>query len=297
MLPNLFYLTLFIRFIIIFQFFKSIICSNNHLWSYEKCKKYLDSLNIICNSISKTKNGKELCKSWKINNLMDINFIPKECQNKQYSLKLSVTNSIMNDKENSNTKNKKEYLIDLSNIKHNNLVKEKELFPKCLNIFQKYNKMCELSSKDKKINNFCNDLKKKNITKLCNDLINNIENNVNDLIGKKYSNINQKKLNINFEILENLGDIEIEKITENANDDFIEEEKNIFLKDEDKKIYDDNNTKNKIVKSYFEIDKEYDENYDNDEELENGFNLDGKDCVEYGLKSIDEDILICTKYE
>lgn len=38
------------------------------------------------------------------------------------------------------------------------------------------------------------------------------------------------------------------------------------------------------------------EDYD-DNELENYYNNSKKDCVEYGLKSLEENIIVCTKYE
>ena len=50
-------------------------------------------------------------------------------------------------------------------------------------------------------------------------------------------------------------------------------------------------------KSYLNTAKRKNKNDDCDEELEKYFNNSGKDCVEYGLKSLKEDIIVCTKYE
>ena len=56
--------------------------------------------------------------------------------------------------------------------------------------------------------------------------------------------------------------------------------------------------KNKEKFTYFDLDENNDQNIkfieqENDIELKNN----GKDCVEYGLKSIDNDIIVCLKYE
>ncbi len=59
-------------------------------------------------------------------------------------------------------------------------------------------------------------------------------------------------------------------------------------------------TKTHKKKKYFETEEKRNmnriEDYD-DNELENYYNNSKKDCVEYGLKSLDENILVCTKYE
>ena len=61
------------------------------------------------------------------------------------------------------------------------------------------------------------------------------------------------------------------------------------------KIKDKNNIHEKESdegKSYFNI-----INKDEDNELENYYINSRKDCVEYGLRSLKEDYIVCTKYE
>ena len=61
------------------------------------------------------------------------------------------------------------------------------------------------------------------------------------------------------------------------------------------KIKDKNNLNEKesdVEKSYFNI-----KNKDEDNELENYYINSRKDCVEYGLKSLKEEYIVCLKYE
>ena len=69
-----------------------------------------------------------------------------------------------------------------------------------------------------------------------------------------------------------------------------------------KNIYEYKNNNNE-EKSYFPKSNKYNENGyikkfdDYDNELEDYYLKSKKDCIEYGLKSLKEDIIICTKYE
>ena len=64
-----------------------------------------------------------------------------------------------------------------------------------------------------------------------------------------------------------------------------------FLKEEEK--IDCNTDKNN--KEYVDNDKKENKIYD--DELEQYYLKSRKDCVEYGLKSSDENLIVCTKYE
>ena len=263
-----------------------ILCSNK--WSSIKCKDYLNSLDIICTKIIKNENGTDFCDKWKANNTFDILSIPNECENKKYKLKLLVNNSkkldliIFLQKDNLNNFSKEE--VD-------NLLKQKDNIEKCLDIFQKYQKKCQFTKNDIKKEKECNDFKNKEFIKFCFELKFNLDKNINNIIEKSNTNNTKEIKTNNFE----------KKINSKKHlNNLLEENKDIINKkviknNEEKKIYKDVYEQNiKSEKRYFEGENK---NKDNFDDLEKGFSENKKDCVEYGLKSLEEDIIIRTKYE
>jgi hypothetical protein len=67
-----------------------------------------------------------------------------------------------------------------------------------------------------------------------------------------------------------------------------------FNFEEESDVNTDSNT-DKNNKEFVDNDKMKNESYD--DELEQYYLKSRKDCVEYGLKSLDEDLIVCTKYE
>ena len=286
MQTKLLFRVLFIKLTIFFNLYDYILCGNK--WSYIKCKDYLNSLDIICTKIIKNENGTDFCDKWKVNNIIDILSFPNECGNKEYNVQLLVNNSkkleliLYVKKENLNNFPKKEV---------EKILKQKENVEKCLDVFQQYQKNCQLTKNGKKNERECNDFKNDEFINFCLELKFSAYERINNIYEKSKSNNTTKIKNKNFKQKNNFK--------KNFNNLFPEEKENInkkFIKNnEEKQIYNDINEQNrKSEKRYFEGESR---NKDNFDELEKGSSEDGKDCVEYGLKSSEEDIIICTKYE
>jgi len=250
-------------------------------WNYEKCSKYINNLDIICIKINKDDNGVIYCDDWEINNISILFIIPDECFNKVYNLDLLVENYNILEKINFNLYINKEKIIKYKNEELKLFKNKKEDIKQCLKIFNEYEKEREFILDEKK-NEIIKFNKKINISVFCYslvpDLISFLENNV-----KMIKNINNNKNNKSEIIDYYLNNIKIENI------------ENIM-----KYIYEYNNNEDK---SYFPKANRYNENGyikkfdDYDNELEDYYLKSQKDCVEYGLKSLKEDIVICTKYE
>ena len=286
MQTKLLFRVLFIKLAIFFNLYDYILCGNK--WSYIKCKDYLNSLDIICTKIIKNENGTDFCDKWKVNNIIDILSFPNECGNKEYNVQLLVNNSkkleliLYVKKENLNNFPKKEV---------EKILKQKENVEKCLDILQQYQNNCQLTKNGKKNERECNDFENDEFIKFCSEIIFNTDESINNIYEKSKSNNTTKIKNKNFKQKNN--------IKKNFNNLFPEEEENInkkFIKNnEEKQIYNDIDKQNKkSEKRYFEGESR---NKDNFDELEKGSSEDGKDCVEYGLNPLEEDIIICTKYE
>ena len=286
MQTKLLFRVLFIKLTIFFNLYDYILCRSK--WSYIKCKDYLNSLDIICTKIIKNENGTDFCDKWKVNNIIDILSFPNECGNKEYNVQLLVNNSkkleliLYVKKENLNNFPKKE--VD-------KILKQKENVEKCLDILQQYEKSCQLTKNGKKNESECNDFENDEFIKFCSEIIFNTNESINNIYEKSKSNNTTKIKSKNFKQKNNFK--------KNFNNLFPEEKENInkkFIKNnEEIQIYNDINEQNrKSEKSYFEGESR---NKDNFDELEKRFSEDGKDCVEYGLNPLEEDIIICTKYE
>ena len=251
------------------------------IWNYEKCSIYINNLDIICIKIKKDDNGVIYCDDWEINNISILFIIPGECFNKVYNLDLLVENYNILEKINFNLYIDKEKIIKYKNEELKLFKNKKEDIKQCLKIFNEYEKECDFNLDEKK-NEIIKCNKKINISVFCYslvpDLISFLENKV-----KMIKNINNNKNNKSELIDYYLNNIKIENI------------ENIM-----KYIYEYNNNEEK---SYFPKGNRYNENGyikkfdDYDNELEDYYLKSKKDCVEYGLKSLKEDIIICTKYE
>ena len=251
------------------------------IWNYEKCSLYINNLDIICIKIKKDDNDAKYCDDWEINNISILFIIPEECFNKVYNLDLLVENYNILEKINFNLYINKEKIIKYKNEELKLFKNKKEDIKQCLKIFNEYEKEREFILDEKK-NEIIKFNKKINISVFCYslvpDLISFLENNV-----KMIKNINNNKNNKSEIIDYYLNNIKIENI------------ENIM-----KYIYEYNNNEDK---SYFPKANRYNENGyikkfdDYDNELEDYYLKSQKDCVEYGLKSLKEDIVICTKYE
>ena len=252
-------------------------------WNYEKCSIYINNLDIICIKIKKDDNGVIYCDDWEINNISILFIISEECFNKVYNLDLLVENYNILEKINFNLYIDKEKIIKYKNEELKLFKNKKEDIKQCLETINEYEKYCEFNIDEKK-NEIIKCNKKIDVSIFCYcllpDLISFLENNV-----KMIKNINNNKNNKSEIIDYYLNNIKIENI------------ENIM-----KNIYEYKNNNNE-EKSYFPKSNKYNENGyikkfdDYDNELENYYLKSKKDCIEYGLKSLKEDIIICTKYE
>lgn len=244
------------------------------------CIEIINNLDIICMEFKIMVNKTGICEKCEVRNFSNLINIPSRCYNKIYNLDLYVQNS------NSSKKLNFYFYLEPNNInykisKGNNFKKEKKQIKKCAHFFNLYEKKCSMDVENKMKRKKCDKwLENYKISKFCYyviiDIINNFENNVINIIkniteGSKAFNINNTfnvyLENLKYENIENIIKIEFDK--------------------------------NKKQKNYFDEPRYHyeDEDYTNNDKLEIYFIKSRKDCVEYGLKSLNEDFIICTKYE
>ena len=216
--------------------------------------------------------------------------MPIECYNKKYNLNVIIKNT--------NPPVKKYLEIFLKNDENTislDLYKNPFQFPsqinileiqRCLNDFFDYEEYCILNKEDDK-NKECTELRKKKLNSpICNNLIKQFESNIESLIDENLSKYEFKNLDIDYYF----NKIKEENIEDNDIDVFNEAQEEDF-------DYIDFEEQNEEEKSYFSNSNRKKKNNDDGEELENYYKQSRKDCVEYGLKSLKEDLIICTKYE
>ena len=226
-------------------------------WNHSECLNYLNSLDIICNKIIKIDNGKELCEEYEFPLKIDL---PIECNNKKYKLNAKIKGS------NPPIKKSLDILINFENFYFD--LKE---YTKNHSYFIKSMEKCIKNSP------FCNAL---------DDVFKYFEVQLNSKFkgdDPKYF----KDFKFNYfinEILYLFGE---------SNDNNIIQ--NIINEKIDKKINSLNFQETEDEKSYFNKGNNKNKEYEN--ELEEYYNNSRRDCVEYGLKSLEENIIICTKYE
>ena len=266
-----------------------VICPNDS-WNYSKCLNYLNSFDITCNQIKKNDIGMDTCLVFEFPKNINL---PLECNNQKYNLNVYIKGS------NPPIKRWLEIYINLENIfvtlkkceKYYPLVNKK--IQECFLNLMMFKKKC-LSDKYFRNENECQKLEK-NKSEFCKGM---------DDITKEFEDqLDSIKLgDIDFGDIElgdiELGDLEINNIKDsisltNEYDDnivqnFIDEKTDINAN----KYF--NFQEKEAIKSYFPVGNNNNE-YQN--ELEEYYINSRKDCVEYGLKSLEENIIICTKYE
>ena len=275
--------------------YKDIICSKN-LWPYEKCKDFLyNNLKLVCikYTYDLINNGTQICDKWIANNLFALTDIPDECQNKKYYLDYFVDYNIQ----------VKIVLPVFINKKFISILKNKHLYNK----IKKNNEIdvCFLILEKNIRESYLNkNMKRYGISSFCSDIINKLEQNFNYMNKNETLDIEPKDLEIYFRyenFKSNLNSrCQKKNITQKKNvDDGQDKNNNNKIKtnfsDNEVKTNDNNNLNEKESdegKSYFNV-----INKDEDNELENYYINSRKDCVEYGLKSLKEDYIVCTKYE
>jgi len=276
------YIFLYILFLNILKY---IICQKN-IWNYNKCKTYLNKLDIICNKISKI-DMFSVCQIWETKDPSAINKIPKNCQNKKYILPLLIKNSnppikkdcVINTKIKLNPNEKNKNIEDLT--------KNDQEIQGCIKTFEKFVDIFSVELNEDEEEDDIEDLdpllelrKKLNISNFCVDfslnLISELEKNLKSKTIRNISRISKDEVKFNDYIFNKLY----------AH----------YQKENNDNICIDNREKEPI--KYFETKKKINnQNFDENNELETYNIKSKKDCVEYGLKSSNEEVLICTKYE
>ena len=209
--------------------------------------------------------------------------IPKECLNQLYKFPMNINNSNkpikksvilflefidednddkVDNEDNDDKEDNEDNLTDLNYVEENfdlyNKIKED-----CLNNYNIYNQKC-LNDKFLEKEDYSKELEKENNSNYCKSLVDHISKKLQDNIQFQYKDKFHGKLD------------------------------NIYFKFENDNNYIDFEEKDK-VKDYSFIG-----NNKNDEQgnkLEEYNNNSGKDCVEYGLTSLKDNIIVCTKYE
>ena len=183
-LINIKIITIFIIFLYLSNY---TICLKNS-WNYINCKKYLNTIDILCTKIIKNK-ILNICEKWELVNSSSNANIPTKCLNKKYILSLW-------DNNNSDMKVKKYYIINFSEkenkeILNNNIDDDINECLKIIDYFEEFNSM-DLCGDDieKEMKEWRKKLK---ITHFCINLLNIIINKM-----KKVYSLNEQKEIINY---------------------------------------------------------------------------------------------------
>ena len=259
----------FINYIIFLYLLKTIICSKK--LNYNRCGKYLNDIYKYCSKYAIDENGFNSCI--RLDNSFHIyNNIPKDCYK---IINNDSNNSFDSNKQNNNNNNN---YISVKDINLNDYKLDKDQIKQCLTFYKQFEQKCNYEKKNHNTETICNNwLRKQKISKFCYyaifDIMNNFEIEAFNLVKNNDLNIEDLTMNdIIYYYLNNLRKENIDKIIE------------IMKEDEEAK----NN--NSLEETKF--------NDDEDDEADNSFiKYLKKDCVEYGLKSSKENIIVCTKYE
>ncbi len=285
-----FFINRIIKYIYIFHLIIRTFCfEEQDQWTYSQCKNYLNDLDIFCYKIIKKNDGTEFCQKWNYINISSAIFLPIECYNKNYNLNLIIQNTNPPVKKKLNMKLENEentFFFDMDQntfqLLSDNYYPEMQ---KCMNDFAKYEEECGLNKPlDENEKKKCNEFWEKHFnTPMCFNLIKQFESKIEPFINEKLSQFYENN-EIDFDLSDQQKNIDYyidcfygDKIEDNNYIDY--EEENV----EEKRYFSNVNKKKN--------------NDDEDNELENNYKNSGKDCVEYGLKSLKEEILVCTKYE
>ena len=244
-------------------------------WTYSQCSDYLNNLDIICDKIYKADNGDEICEKIKFLSYSSMANIPKECFNQLYKFPMNINNSnkpikksvvlfleFIDNEDNDDKEDNEDNLTDLNYVEENFDLNNK-IIEDCLKNYIIYNQKC-LNDIFLEKEDYSEELEKENNSNYCKSLVDHISKQLQD--------------NIQFHL----------------KDKFPMKLDNIYFKFENDNNYIDFEEKDK--------DKDYsfignNKNDDHGNELEEYNNNTGKDCVEYGLTSLKDNIIVCTKYE
>ena len=260
------------KYILIFHLIKFIISSDIQ-FLYNNCIKYIEQLDIECLKFEENTNGIFECINWDVNNILAFIDIPKECLNKEYNLDILAKNMSLPFKINSNIFIENKTLNHLKKKEVKIFLNKKEEISKCIDIITEYLKICLLSKSNNKRKNDCKEWKKSQDAKEFSFCIYLIEEFYHFIKPKS----KDKKVRKNI----TLDDISFKDIQ------FIFQE----------------NINNTLINLSEEI---YEEKYDlnfiteesgNDNDIRESETNSIKDCIEYGLNPLNEDLIICIKYE
>ncbi len=269
--------SLFINTIIKYMFFVQLIIRTfcfDEKWTYSRCKNYLNDLDIICYKIIENKDGTEICKKWNYINISSSIYLPNECYNNNYNLNIIVHNT--------NPPMKKKLIMNLENENEENIstfeasINDYPEVKRCIKNFYIYKKNCILNKEFGK-NKKCKELREYSFNSpICIKMF-------------KHFGINIETLNDEILSYFDFTSLEFDCDSNSQIDNYIEifEDDN-YIDFEETNCEEKNDSKNGKIKN---------KNDDGDEEFEKYYKNSGKDCVEYGLKSLKEDIIVCTKYE
>ena len=230
-------------------------------WTLSQCSDYLNSLDFSCDRLIKNENGGEICENLKYPTLN----APKECFNKIYTLPVTINDS---DKP-----IKRSIVLFLKyEDKSKELNKNEEILDlnnkaeECLKNHIIYNQKC-LNEKYYENEEYCKELKKIKDLNFCKSAVDEIAKKLPDKIQFELKDeFSMDFVNFQFDNDNNYYPFKINY------EDFEE-------KVEDKDCIGNN------------------KNEDQENELDEYSNNSGKDCIEYGLTSLKDNILVCTKYE
>ena len=260
------------KYILIFHLIKFIISSDIQ-FLYNNCIKYIEQLDIECLKFEENTNGIFECINWDVNNILAFIDIPKECLNKEYNLDILAKNMSLPFKINSNIFIENE-ILNLSKKKEMKIIlNKKEEIIKCIDIMSEYLQICSINKPDNKRKNDCKEWKKNQNAKEFKFCIYLLEE-FHHFIEPKSKN---KKIRKNI-TLDNIGINDIQFIFQgNINNILINLSEDIFYEK-----YDLN----------FPTEKSGNDNDKGEPEANST-----KDCIEYGLNPLNEDLIICNKYE
>ena len=255
------YLTKKTKYIIVFLMSLIYAICPEVLWTHSQCSDYLNNLDISCDKIIKNENGDEICENLKY---PDIN-APIECFNKIYTLQVTVNDS--------NKPNKRPIVLFMkyndksteSNKNEENLDLNKKV-EECIKNYIIYSQKC-LNGKYYENKEYCKELEKIKDLNFCKSAV--------DEIAKKLPD------NIQFELKDEFSMDFVNFQFDNDNNYYpFEIDYEVFEKKVEDKDYIGNN-----------------QNEEHENELDEYNNNSGKDCIEYGLTSLKDNIIVCTKYE
>lgn len=232
-------------------------------WTNSQCFDYLISLDISCDKMIKNEKGDEICENLKFPTIN----APKECFNKLYTLPVTVNDSnqpikrpialFLKYNDKSTELNKIEEKLDL-----NKKVEE------CLKNHIIYNQKC-LNEKYYDNEEYCKELEKIKDLNFCKTTVDGIAQKLLDKI----------QFELKDEFSGDFGSVNFQFYKDNNYYPFEIDYEDFGEKVEDKDCI-GNNKK---------------EAYEN--ELDEYSNNSEKDCIEYGLTSLKDNIIVCTKYE